>query len=128
MVQRSIECAGTALDLACAGVGVGLSHPIRIAILRMLIERGELCSCQIEPCFEVDPSGVSRHLAALRDAGLIVSRRDGVRILHHLASPAVVDLLAVADRIAAAADETERARRESREVQYRSEVKRRGRL
>ncbi|MEN6370067.1 MAG: metalloregulator ArsR/SmtB family transcription factor [Thermotogota bacterium] len=128
MVQQSIERAGTALDLACAGIGVGLSHPIRIAILRLLCERGELCSCEIEPCFEVDPSGVSRHLSALRDAGLIVSRRDGVRILHRTASPAVVELLAVADRIAARADAAEQARRERREAQYRTEVRRRDRI
>ncbi len=128
MAQQSIECAGTPLDLACAGIGVGLSHPIRIAILRMLSAHDELCSCEIEPCFELDPSGVSRHLAALRDAGLIVSRRDGVRVLHRLASPAVVELLAAADRIAAAVDETEQVQRERREVQYRMEAKRRDRL
>ncbi len=128
MVQRCIEGAGTALDLGCAAVGIGLSHPIRIAILRMIAERGELCSCEIEPCFDVDPSGVSRHLSALRDAGLILSRRDGVRILHRLASPAVAELLETADRLASAAGESDRAQRERRETQYRSEVKRRGRL
>lgn len=127
MVQPCIERDGVDLDLACAEVGVGLSHPIRVAILRMLCERSELCSCEIEPCFEVDPSGVSRHLAALRDAGLIASRRDGVRLLHRLSSPAVARLLETADAIAAAATELEHARRERLDTQYRIEVKRRGR-
>jgi DNA-binding transcriptional ArsR family regulator len=125
MVQRSIECAGTSLDLGSAEVGIGLSHPTRIAILRLLAERGELCSCEIEPCFDVDPSGVSRHLSALREAGLIVSRRDGVRILHRLASLDVAELLSVADRIAADVEETHRAEGERRKGQYHSEVKRR---
>ncbi|MEW5825548.1 MAG: metalloregulator ArsR/SmtB family transcription factor [Candidatus Bipolaricaulota bacterium] len=108
MVQQSIESPGTPLDLGCASVGMGLSHPIRIAILRRLAERVELCSCEIEPCLDVDPSGVSRHLSALRDAGLIVSRRDGVRVLHRLASPAVAELLSAADRVTAAARTRER--------------------
>jgi DNA-binding transcriptional ArsR family regulator len=125
MVQRSIECAGTSLDLGSAEVGIGLSHPTRIAILRLLAERGELCSCEIEPCFAVDPSGVSRHLSALREAGLIVSRRDGVRILHRLASPHVADLLSAADCIAADIEEVHRGDRERRKEQYHAEVKRR---
>lgn len=92
----------------------------------MLAERGELCSCEIEPCFELDPSGVSRHLSALRDAGLILSRRDGVRILHRLASPDVVALLRVTDRLAAAADAYDRAERRKLATQLRPEVKGRG--
>jgi DNA-binding transcriptional ArsR family regulator len=125
MAQQSIECAGTPLDVASAAVGIGLSHPIRVAILRLLADRGELCSCEIEPRFNVDPSGVSRHLSALRDAGLVVSRRDGVRILHRLASPSVVKLISLADRIAANAEAAREVRRQSRTLQYQSEVKRR---
>ena len=125
MVQQGIECAGAPLDIGSANIGVGLAHPIRIAILRLLAAHDELCSCEIEPCFEVDPSGISRHLTALRDAGLIVSRRDGVRILHRLASEHVRELLAVADRIAAESEGRSQERREERRTQYRSEVKRR---
>ncbi len=126
VAQQSIECSGTPLDPACAAIGTGVAHPVRIAILRMLAERGELCSCEIEPCFELDPSGVSRHLSALRDAGLILSRRDGVRILHRLASPDVVALLRVTDRLAAAADAYDRAERRKLATQLRPEVKGRG--
>jgi len=79
-------------DIVSAEIGQALGHPIRLEILRLLAQ-GERCSCQIEPLFRVDQSGVSRHLAALRRAGLIVSRQDGVRALHRLASPRVARLV-----------------------------------
>ncbi len=123
MAQQSIECTGTPLDVASAAVGVGLSHPIRVAILRLLAERGEMCSCEIEPCFDVDPSGVSRHLSALREAGLIVSRRDGVRILHRPASECVAALLSAADRIAADVENARTTRLHGVKAQYRSGAK-----
>lgn len=125
MAQQSIECAESPLDIAAAEVAVGLSYPIRVAILRLLVDRGELCSCEIEPCFDVDPSGISRHLTALRHAGLIVSRRDGVRILHRLASQHVADLLAVADSVAAGGDAPRSPQRPAQKVEPRPEVQRR---
>jgi ArsR family transcriptional regulator len=96
-----------------AEIGQALGHPARIEILRLL-ENGELCSCEIGPLFHLDQSGISRHLSALRRAGLIVSRQEGVRVLNRLASSRVVDLLALADRIALEAAEGPFGRTEDR--------------
>ncbi len=81
-----------------AEIGQALSHPSRIQIIRLL-EGGERCSCEIAPYFDLDQSGISRHLNALRRAGLIVSRRDGVRIYWRLSSPHVVKLLHLLEEI-----------------------------
>ncbi len=126
MAQQSIEAAGTPIDLAAAAIGVGLSHPVRIAILRLLAEQDELCSCEIEPRFDLDPSGVSRHLSALRDAGLVASRRDGVRTLHRLTARAVVRLLESVDRVALRAEGIHHAPFATLSVRVPSEVTRRG--
>ena len=88
----------TAYDEKLATIGQALSHPIRIQILRLLA-RGERCGCEIAPYFKLDQSGVSRHLTALRRAGLVASRRDGVRIYWRLAGAHVHDLIAAAERI-----------------------------
>ena len=90
--------AGT-LDSFLAEIGEALGHPIRIAILR-LVAQGETCLCEIRPLFPVDESGLSRHLAALRRAGLLVARREGVRVLYNLASPRVLDLLDAGEAVA----------------------------
>ncbi len=87
------------LDERVAEIGQALAQPTRLQILRLLA-KGELCGCEIVPEFELDQSGVSRHLTALRRAGLIDSRRDGVRIYWKLADQRIVELLRLAGEIA----------------------------
>ena len=87
------------LDEKIAEIGQALGHPTRLQILRLLA-KGELCGCEIVPEFELDQSGISRHLSALKRAGLICSRRDGVRIYWKLADRRVAELLLLAEEIA----------------------------
>ena len=87
------------LDEKIAEIGQALGHPIRLQILRLLA-KGELCGCEIVPEFELDQSGISRHLTALKRAGLIGSHRDGVRIYWKLADRRVAELLLLAEEIA----------------------------
>ncbi len=75
-----------------AAIGKALAHPARVELLRHL-QGGERCGCEFVPVLGLDPSVVSRHLAVLARAGLIVSRRDGVRILWRLARPDLPRLL-----------------------------------
>jgi len=61
-------------------IGKALSHPLRERMLRMLAE-GERCGCEFAPELGVDASIVSRYLSTLERAGLVRSRREGVRVL-----------------------------------------------
>ncbi len=49
----------------------------RLRILHLLT-RGELCVCDIHDIMKLRQSKVSRHLAYLRDAGLVQVRREGL--------------------------------------------------
>jgi ArsR family transcriptional regulator len=60
-----------------------LAHPVRLQLLDFLAE-GPRCACEIEPAFSLDQSTISRHLIALRRAGLVQARREGVRVLYEL--------------------------------------------
>ncbi len=73
-------------------IGKALSHPLRERILRLL-EDGERCGCEFAPELGVDPSTVSRSLNLLERAGLVVSRRDGVRVLWRLVNPEILGTL-----------------------------------
>ena len=53
-----------------------LSDENRVRIL-MCLQDGELCLCQIINLLGLAPSTVSKHMAVLRDAGLLESRKDG---------------------------------------------------
>ena len=61
-----------------------LSEPVRLRILYLLLERGELCVCDIVNSLELSQSVVSRHLAYLRNSGLVKTRREGVWIYYQL--------------------------------------------
>ena len=59
-----------------------LSHPARIAILRLLIQR-QACICgDIVEELPLSQSTVSQHLKELKDAGLIKGEIEGVKICY----------------------------------------------
>jgi len=55
-----------------------LSEPVRLRILYLLLEQGELCVCDLVEALALSQSVVSRHLAYLRNSGLLLTRREGV--------------------------------------------------
>ncbi|SEH65431.1 ArsR/SmtB family transcription factor [Magnetospirillum fulvum] len=65
-------------------VAKAVADPTRIRILKML-EGGELCVCQITTVLDLAPATVSKHLAALKIAGLLQQRRDGKWVYYRLA-------------------------------------------
>jgi len=60
------------------------SDRTRLRILHLL-SGGELCVCQMVEVLEVPPAKASRHLAALRKAGLVVARKDAQWAYYRLA-------------------------------------------
>jgi len=62
-----------------AGYFQSLAHPTRIEILELLKEKREMCVCEIVEKLKKDQSNVSRHLNALRIAGVVEFRGEGVR-------------------------------------------------
>jgi len=73
-------------------IGKALSHPLRERMLRLLVD-GERCGCEFAPELDVDPSIVSRSLGLLERAGLVTSRREGVRVMWRLADPELLEAL-----------------------------------
>ncbi len=53
-----------------------LGDPTRLALLSR-IGRGEVCVCDLQSHARRDQPTVSRHLAVLRSAGLVIVRKDG---------------------------------------------------
>lgn len=63
------------------------SDETRLRILHLLLN-GELCICDLMDVLELPQSKVSRHMAYLKNAGLVHDRRRGVWIYYSLAEPA----------------------------------------
>jgi ArsR family transcriptional regulator len=66
-----------------------VADPTRLAVLDRLADRGQRCHCDLEVDLQVPANRLSFHLKVLRDAGLIVSSRDGKRVNYHLADDAL---------------------------------------
>ena len=69
-----------------------LSHPLRIRIVYYLKE-GERCVCKIVPYLKEEQSNVSRHLAALKRAGILSSRKEGVSVYYRIQDENVFEIL-----------------------------------
>jgi DNA-binding transcriptional ArsR family regulator len=75
-----------------------LGHPLRIRILELLSDR-ERTVGDLQAALSLDSSGASQHLAALRQQGVLESRRAGTSVYYRIRDPRVSELLAVAKEI-----------------------------
>lgn len=66
---------------ARARVAKAMAHPSRLIILEALQER-EWCVCELTELIGADQSTVSKHLAVLKQAGLVEDRKEGVMIFY----------------------------------------------
>ncbi|MBW6513697.1 MAG: metalloregulator ArsR/SmtB family transcription factor [Candidatus Syntrophosphaera sp.] len=68
-----------------------MAHPTRLLILDKLNEK-EHCVCELQELIGADMSTVSRHLAVLRNAGIIDSRKENNQVFYGLLCPCVLDI------------------------------------
>jgi len=61
-----------------------LSDDTRLRSLMLMRQQGELCVCELVHALGVIQPKVSRHLATLRDAGIVMDRRQGQWIYYQL--------------------------------------------
>src|ERR1700730_2054996 len=64
-----------------------LADSTRLRILGLLLT-GEVCVCHIHESLRIPQSKASRHLAYLRRAGLVETRRDGLWVHYRMAGVA----------------------------------------
>jgi DNA-binding transcriptional ArsR family regulator len=75
-----------------------LGHPARIRVLELLSER-EHAVGEMLPEVGIEAANLSQHLAVLRRAGLVTTRKEGSSVYYSLTSPEVAELLRVARQI-----------------------------
>ena len=66
-----------------ANIFKALSDPNRVRILKML-ERKQLCVCEVTSILQLAPSTVSKHLSILREAGFITEVKSGKWVEHKI--------------------------------------------
>ena len=61
-----------------------LADPVRLSIVRQLAAADDVCACDFTECCDVSQPTISHHLKVLREAGVVVSQRQGTNIVYSL--------------------------------------------
>jgi len=67
-----------------------LADPTRLRTVMLLSAEGELCVCELTHALDLSQPKISRHLAALRESGLLEARRAG-QWMYYRINPALPD-------------------------------------
>jgi len=78
-----------------------LSDETRLRAVTLMATVGEVCVCELVHALETPQPKISRHMATMRDAGLVVARRDAQWVFYTLAT----DLAPWQQKVVAAAVE-----------------------
>jgi ArsR family transcriptional regulator, cadmium/lead-responsive transcriptional repressor len=79
----------------------GLGAPIRLRILHLLRDEGELSVGELVARLGLPQPQVSNHLACLRWCGFVEARREGRTVLNRIADPRVEEMLGLAQSLLA---------------------------
>lgn len=61
-----------------------LSDPTRLRCLMLIQSEGEVCVCELTHALQESQPKISRHLALMRDAGIVEARREGTWMHYRL--------------------------------------------
>jgi ArsR family transcriptional regulator len=96
-----------------------LADRTRLRILGLLLT-GEVCVCDIHESLRIPQPKASRHLAYLRRAGLVETRRDGLWVHYRLGSLSDPVLGAILDAVRHALTHTDTLHRDADRLQKRT--------
>lgn len=85
-----------------------LADPTRRAALALLWDGGEHCVCELMTRLGASQSRMSRHMKVLREAGVVLDRRDAQWVRYRRNPGLAPELAAVIDAVLAAENGTER--------------------
>ena len=83
---------------ARADVIKALAHPTRLLFVEQLAQ-GERCVCELNAMVEADASTISKHLAVLKNAGLVQDEKRGTRVFYSLCVPCVLDFFSCVEAV-----------------------------
>lgn len=72
-----------------------IAHPVRLCIIKGLLENGECNVSYMQSCLDTPQSTVSQHLQKLRAYGIIEGRREGVEIYYKVTDERTVKVMKV---------------------------------
>ena len=75
-----------------------LAHPTRLAIVEEL-KNGPRCVCELHAVAGADRTTVSKHLAVLKNGGIVQDEKRGLQVYYSLRCRCVTDFFACAEKV-----------------------------
>ena len=75
-----------------------MAHPTRLFIVDEL-SRGERCVHELTDMIEADVSTVSKHLAILKNAGVVQDEKQGAQVYYSLRCPCVLSFFTCVEKV-----------------------------
>ncbi|TAD90130.1 MAG: transcriptional regulator [Bacteroidetes bacterium] len=73
-----------------------LNHPVRLLLIKLLHDKEELTVTEMYMKLRLEQSVVSQHLAVLRRAGIVVTRREGKFIYYNMKVARIIEIYKIA--------------------------------
>lgn len=70
-----------------------LAHPVRLCIVKGLLQKGSCNVSFMQECLELPQSTVSQHLQKLRAAGIVETDRNGLEVNYSIKNEKVKQLI-----------------------------------
>ncbi|MDH7602216.1 MAG: metalloregulator ArsR/SmtB family transcription factor [Armatimonadota bacterium] len=67
-----------------------MAHPTRLFIVSQL-SQGEKCVCELTRMVGADISTVSKHLAVMKNVGIVQDRKEGSQVFYSLRCPCILE-------------------------------------
>jgi ArsR family transcriptional regulator len=83
---------------ARANVLKAMAHPSRLLIIDEL-SRGERCVCDLTEMVGADTSTVSKHLAVMRNAGIVTDEKRGTMVYYRLRVPCILNFFGCVESV-----------------------------
>ena len=93
-----LDAATQARFNARAGILKAMAHPTRLFIVDEL-SRGERCVCELTEMIGADVSTVSKHLAVLRQAGILQDEKRGANVFYQLRVPCILNFFSCVETV-----------------------------
>jgi ArsR family transcriptional regulator len=76
-----------------------MAHPTRLFVVDELRLHGRRCVCELTALIGADMSTVSRHLAILKNAGIVRDEKHGTQVFYRLSMNCVLGFLTCVDSV-----------------------------
>lgn len=74
-----------------------LGSEVRLKIVYLLLKYEKMCVCDISDILKMKQSPVSQHLRKLKDANILISKREGLQINYYISSQYKKELSSVGE-------------------------------